>query len=161
MSAVLSCGIPWSVSSWLDGIGLLLHCTIKLLGTKLYNSIIITKGGVVVITHGGVLRAFHKCAAATVELLEQYRIHLSSIISLGWQNGKSFLDILDDVKSSLSPLDIPFTVMDNIALPKTLFPPICYFKEPFHIEGVSAVDPSSAAKSLKPISQIVKGENKK
>ncbi|KAA8537709.1 hypothetical protein F0562_027301 [Nyssa sinensis] len=52
------------------------------------------------------------------------------------QNGRSFLGILDDVQSTVSLLDIPFTDINNIALG-------------FHglyIEGASAVHPLSIAK---------------
>ncbi|KAF9687591.1 hypothetical protein SADUNF_Sadunf02G0109300 [Salix dunnii] len=87
------------------------------------------------------------------------------------KNGRSFLGILDDVQSSLSLLDIPFTDIDNIVLPQTLFSPICSLNEKLldqtlkmiylscaslpmqtswnrclYIEGASAVHPSSVAK---------------
>lgn len=38
------------------------------------------------------------------------------------QNGRSYLGILDVVNSLLSALDIPFTDINNIVLPKNLFP---------------------------------------
>lgn len=52
------------------------------------------------------------------------------------QNGRSYLGILDDAQHSLSPLDIPFTDIDNISLWKN-----CLF-----VEGASATLPSSVAK---------------
>ncbi|CAK7347594.1 unnamed protein product [Dovyalis caffra] len=52
------------------------------------------------------------------------------------QNGRSFLGILDDVQSSLSLLDIPFTDIDNITSGNHCL----------YVEGASAVHPSSVAK---------------
>ncbi|XP_011017237.1 PREDICTED: uncharacterized protein LOC105120651 isoform X3 [Populus euphratica] len=52
------------------------------------------------------------------------------------QNGRSFLGILDDVQSSLSLLDIPFTDIDHITS----------WNRCLYVEGASAVHPSSVAK---------------
>ncbi|KAJ6709810.1 PEPTIDASE S9 PROLYL OLIGOPEPTIDASE [Salix koriyanagi] len=52
------------------------------------------------------------------------------------KNGRSFLGILDDVQSSLSLLDIPFTDIDNITS----------WNRCLYVEGASAVHPSSVAK---------------
>ncbi|KAG6784535.1 hypothetical protein POTOM_010232 [Populus tomentosa] len=86
------------------------------------------------------------------------------------QNGRSFLGILDDVQSSLSLLDIPFTDINHIVLPQILFSPICSLNEKplartlkiylscaslpmqtswnhcLYVEGASAIHPSSVAK---------------
>ncbi|OMO74886.1 hypothetical protein COLO4_26452 [Corchorus olitorius] len=52
------------------------------------------------------------------------------------QNGRSYLGILDDAQGSLSPLNIPFTDIDNITS----------WNACLYIEGASAVFPSSVAK---------------
>nr|XP_034887477.1 uncharacterized protein LOC118028071 isoform X1 [Populus alba]XP_034887478.1 uncharacterized protein LOC118028071 isoform X1 [Populus alba] len=52
------------------------------------------------------------------------------------QNGRSFLGILDDVQSSLSLLDIPFTDINHITSRNHCL----------YVEGASAVHPSSVAK---------------
>ncbi|KAL9359643.1 hypothetical protein Peur_047766 [Populus x canadensis] len=52
------------------------------------------------------------------------------------QNGRSFLGILDDVQSSLSLLDIPFTDIDHMTS----------WNRCLYVEGASAIHPSSVAK---------------
>ncbi|KAM7279415.1 hypothetical protein ACFE04_006549 [Oxalis oulophora] len=52
------------------------------------------------------------------------------------QNGKSYIGILDDVQSSLTSIDIPFTDIDNITAGDNCL----------YIEGASGVHPSSVAK---------------
>ncbi|KAL1332894.1 hypothetical protein HN51_061662 [Arachis hypogaea] len=61
----------------------------------------------------------------------------NSIVCSYRQQGKSYLGIIHDVQSStLTPLDIPFTDLDNITSGK----------ECLYLEGASAVHPSSIAK---------------
>ncbi|GMN24668.1 hypothetical protein TIFTF001_040607 [Ficus carica] len=52
------------------------------------------------------------------------------------QKGRSYLGILDDVQSTISLLDIPFTDIDNIILAEHCL----------YVEGASAIHPSSVAK---------------
>ncbi|XP_015885515.3 probable dipeptidyl-peptidase 5 [Ziziphus jujuba] len=52
------------------------------------------------------------------------------------QKGRSYLVIVDDVQSTLSVLDIPFTVIDNITSTDHCL----------YVEGASAIHPSSVAK---------------
>lgn len=52
------------------------------------------------------------------------------------QNGRSFLGILDDVQSSLSLLDIPFTDINHMTS----------WNRCLYVEGASAIHPSSVAK---------------
>lgn len=44
------------------------------------------------------------------------------------QNGRSYLGIVDDVQGALSLLNIPYTDIDNIVLPKILYPLVCLVK---------------------------------
>uniref|UniRef100_A0A2P2L024 Uncharacterized protein LOC105120651 isoform X3 n=1 Tax=Rhizophora mucronata TaxID=61149 RepID=A0A2P2L024_RHIMU len=52
------------------------------------------------------------------------------------QNGRSYLGVLDDIQSSFTVLDIPFTDIDNLTLGHHCL----------YVEGASAVHPSSVAK---------------
>jgi len=108
----------------------------------------------------------------------QTKLHCDQTIGMfGFrQNGRSFLGILDDVQSSLSLLDIPFTDINHMVLPQILFSPVCSLNEKplartlkmiylscaslpmqtswnrcLYVEGASAIHPSSVAKVLQDV----------